>query len=107
MNYLDGKHYIITLLYKDDYSKYYIISDKNPLQNKEINKYLLKWAEEFFDIEDIANICAEEYGIFFDNIYYKKLVQHYLNNIKINCTLITDTYKNKIDWFNKQNWIKL
>ena len=61
MNYLDGKHYIITLLfskgnYTEDIIKYYIISDNNPLQNKEINKYLSKWKKEFFyefgDTED-------------------------------------------------------
>ena len=48
MNYLDGKHYIITLFlpegnYTENIIKHYIISDNNSLQNKEINKYLSKW----------------------------------------------------------------
>lgn len=53
MNYLDGKHYIITLFlpegnYTENIIKHYIISDNNSLQNKEINKYLSKWKKEFF-----------------------------------------------------------
>ena len=62
MNYLDGKHYIITLLFsKDNYTediiKHYIISDNNPLQNKEINKYLndyllSKMKETYIDLDN-------------------------------------------------------
>lgn len=118
MNYLDGKHYIITLLFsKDNYTediiKHYVISDNNPLQNKEIDKYLPKWKKEFFyefgDTEDKprADIYAEEYGLFgkeFDCIY-NDWVQNYLNNIEVECTLITNEYKT--DCLNKQSWIKL
>lgn len=121
MNYLDGKHYILSLiLYKGDYTEdiieYYIISDKNPLKSKEIiNKYIPKWKEEFFyefgDIEDEphADIYAEEYGIFgkeFDDIY-NIWKQNYLDNINIKCILITEIQKAEIEWFNKQNWIKI
>ena len=118
MNYFDGKHYIITLLlpksnYTENIIKHYIISDNNPLQNKEIDKYLSKWKKEFFyefgDTEDKprTDIYAEEYGLFgkeFDCIY-NDWVQNYLNNIEVECILITNKYKT--DCLNKQSWIKL
>lgn len=122
MNYLDGKHYILSLiLYKGDHTEdiieHYIISDKNPLKSKEIiNKYIPEWKEEFFyefggtdEDKPHADTYAEEYGIFekeFDDIY-NIWEQNYLDNIDIKCILITEIQKTEIEWFNKQNWIKI
>ena len=64
---------------------------------------------KFGDTEDkpCVFIYAEEYWLFvkeFDCIY-NDWVQNYLNNIEVECTLITNEYKT--DYLNKQSWIKL
>ena len=64
---------------------------------------------EFGDTEDKprADIYAEEYGLFGKecDCIYNDWVQNYLNNIEVECTLITNEYKTNC--LNKQSWIKL